>query len=81
VIEEIAEVDEAPSVEEIGDLLFAVVNWARHLGIDPEAALRSGNAKFERRFRSMEAMTGDDFAKLSLDEMEALWVRAKANEA
>ncbi|WP_447415179.1 MazG nucleotide pyrophosphohydrolase domain-containing protein, partial [Clostridium perfringens] len=55
VVEEIAEVANAADAdhreEEIGDLLFAVVNWSRHLGIDPEAALRRGNAKFERRFR------------------------------
>jgi ATP diphosphatase len=81
VIEEIAEVDAEPSVEEIGDLLFAVVNWARHLGIDPEAALREANAKFERRFAAMETMAGNDFAKLGLNEKEALWVRAKADEA
>jgi ATP diphosphatase len=78
VIEEIAEVDEDPSVEEVGDLLFAVVNWARHLGIDPEAALRSANAKFEGRFAAMEAIAGDAFAGLSLEAKEALWVRVKA---
>lgn len=81
VEEEIAEVSEATSpehqAEEIGDLLFAVVNWARKLGIDPEAALRQANAKFERRFRSMEDMAGDAFTELSLDEKEGLWVRAK----
>jgi nucleoside triphosphate diphosphatase len=80
VIEEIAEIDAAPSVEEAGDLLFAVVNWARHLGIDPEAALRAANGKFERRFRSMEAMSGTGFHALSLDEKEALWQRAKQQE-
>ncbi len=81
VIEEIAEVSEATSddhrFEEIGDLLLAVVNWARKLGIDPEAALRAANGKFEKRFRAMEDMAGDAFAGLSLDEKEALWVRAK----
>ena len=80
VIEEIAEVDEDPSIEEIGDLLFAVVNWARHLGIDAEIALRAGNAKFERRFRAMEGFAGDAFAGLSLDEKEVLWARAKVEE-
>lgn len=61
--------------DEIGDLLFAVVNWARKLGIDPEIALRSTNAKFERRFRAIEA--APDFSELSLDEKEALWVQVK----
>ncbi|WP_242095683.1 nucleoside triphosphate pyrophosphohydrolase [Sphingomonas sp. CROZ-RG-20F-R02-07] len=80
VIEEIAEIDEAPAEtieEEFGDLLFAVVNWARHRGIDPEAALRAGNAKFERRFRAIEADGGKDFAALDLDAKEALWQAVK----
>jgi nucleoside triphosphate diphosphatase len=62
--------------EEVGDLLFAVVNFARHLRIDPEAALRRGNDKFERRFRAMEAMDSR-FVALSLDEKETLWLQAK----
>ena len=82
--EEIAEVAEARSVEhraeEIGDLLFAVVNWARKLGVEPEAALRSANAKFEKRFRAMEGMAGDAFSGLTLDEKEALWVQVKNKE-
>jgi ATP diphosphatase len=80
--EEIAEVeaesDPDALEDEIGDLLFAVVNWARHLGIDPEAALRRANAKFEGRFRAMEAMAGDAFAALSLEQKEALWAGAKS---
>lgn len=81
VIEEIEEVSEANShdhrVEEIGDLLLAVVNWSRKLGIDPEAALRQANAKFEKRFRAMESMAGDAFIGMTLDEKEALWEQAK----
>ena len=80
VIEEIAEVDADPSADEIGDLLFAVVNWARHLGVDAEAALRQANAKFERRFRRMEAVSGEAFAALPLDDKEALWQSAKQQE-
>lgn len=67
--------------EEIGDLLFAVVNLARHLQIDGEGALRAANRKFERRFRKVEeilAAQGKDLAGSTLDEMEAAWVQAKA---
>ena len=69
--------------DEVGDLLFALANLARHLGVDPEAALRGGNAKFERRFRSIEtalAAVGRRPEQASLEEMEALWVEAKAEE-
>ncbi len=67
--------------DEIGDLLFAVVNLARHVGTDPEQALRGTNAKFERRFAAIEAalaVEGRSPADASLDEMEALWQAAKA---
>jgi ATP diphosphatase len=83
VIEEIAEIDaaaEADRMEEVGDLLFSVVNWARHLGVDAEVALRRANAKFEARFRTMEADAGGAFAELDLAAMEALWVAAKSRE-
>ena len=68
---------------EVGDLLFAAVNLARHLKIDPEAALRSANAKFERRFAHIEnrlAEGGRTPDVASLDEMERLWAEAKAQE-
>lgn len=81
--EELAEVEDAATQEEreeeIGDLLFAVVNWARKQGVDPEAALRGANAKFERRFRAMEAEAGETFAGLDLDSKEALWQSAKVS--
>ena len=81
--EELAELDAETEhqrmLEELGDLLFAVVNLARHLNIEPEAALREANAKFEKRFRAIEK--APRFADLSLDEMEQLWVAAKAAQA
>ena len=77
--EELAELDRETSAaaqqEELGDLLFAVVNLARHLNVDAEAALREANYKFESRFRTIETEPG--FDDLSLDEKEALWVAAK----
>lgn len=68
---------------EVGDLLFAVVNLARHLGVDPETALETTNRKFERRFQCVERglrQQGKAPGDASLDEMEALWVLAKAEE-
>jgi MazG family protein len=67
--------------EELGDLLFAIASWARHLGLDPEAALRASNAKFETRFARMEALAqrqGRELGALDLDAWEALWAQAKA---
>jgi MazG family protein len=88
--EEVAEVkaaiaggDPAEIEDEVGDLLFVAANLARRLDIDPEQALRKANAKFERRFRAMEAAAaaeGVDFASLSLDDQEAYWQRVKATE-
>ncbi|MCF3629079.1 nucleoside triphosphate pyrophosphohydrolase [Thalassospiraceae bacterium LMO-SO8] len=69
--------------EEMGDLLFAVTNLARHLKIDPETALRRGNHKFEDRFRRMEKRLrgqGRDPADASLDEMEAAWQAEKRHD-
>ena len=69
--------------DEIGDLLFAVVNLARHLDADPEAALRHGNAKFERRFQAIEerfAAQGRELCEASLTELEDAWQAVKAAE-
>jgi ATP diphosphatase len=73
--------DEA--AEEVGDLLFAAVNLARHLGLDAEAALRSANAKFERRFGAIEDALdaqGRSPTDATLSELDALWNAAKAAE-
>ncbi|MEA3049774.1 MAG: nucleoside triphosphate diphosphatase [Sphingomonadales bacterium] len=79
--EELAELDssasEAERVHELGDLLFSVVNLARHLGIDPESALREANARFEKRFRKVEELTDKPLSDMDIDALEALWQRAK----
>ncbi|MDG4550959.1 MAG: nucleoside triphosphate pyrophosphohydrolase [Candidatus Contendobacter sp.] len=70
--------------DELGDVLFAVANLARHLELDPEAALRGTNAKFERRFRRIEYWLAEDGRAptgSTLAEMDALWERAKREEA
>ena len=92
ITEEIAEIraemDQSGPAErledEIGDLLFAAANLARHLQVDPEAALRRTNRKFERRFHRIEdllAAAGRRPSEASLEEMEELWQRAKREEA
>ncbi|WP_164156753.1 nucleoside triphosphate pyrophosphohydrolase [Sandarakinorhabdus rubra] len=82
--EELAEFDAAASLEErteeLGDVLFVLANLARRHAIDPEAALRAGSAKFERRFKAMEALAGPGFPALSLDEQERYWQQVKAAE-
>jgi uncharacterized protein YabN with tetrapyrrole methylase and pyrophosphatase domain len=97
VSEELREVDEAVAaagggagagnspevVEEMGDLLFAVANWSRHLKLDAEDALRAANSKFERRFRDMEALArqrGLALEQLGAQEWEGLWQEAKLGE-
>jgi len=81
--EELAELDaeneHSRMLDELGDLLFAVVNLARHFNIEPEAALREANRKFEKRFRVIER--APDFAALTLDEKESLWAAAKKAQA
>jgi nucleoside triphosphate diphosphatase len=82
--EELAEVaqatNDAERHEEVGDLLFAVVNYARKLGIDAEGALRDANLKFARRFAAMEERAGGSLAGLSLDAQEQHWIGVKASE-
>jgi nucleoside triphosphate diphosphatase len=75
-----AEALAARRAEELGDLLFAVANWGRHLGIDPEEALRAANRKFERRFAAVEAAArarNRPLETLTAPEWDALWVEAK----
>lgn len=85
ISEELAECDAAVAnpehlAAEIGDLLFSVVNWARHMHIDPETALRGANARFMSRFKCVETLSDAPLADLSLNELERLWQRAKAIE-
>jgi uncharacterized protein YabN with tetrapyrrole methylase and pyrophosphatase domain len=94
VLEELGEVDAALAatvgttdspavVEEMGDLLFAMANWSRHLKFDAEAALRAANSKFERRFRDMESLVrerGLSLETLSPQQWENLWAEAKLRE-
>ena len=80
---ELATGQRAAAAAEVGDLLFAVVNLARHLDVDPEATLRATNAKFERRFAAIEralAERGKSPQAATLAEMDALWNEAKAAE-
>ncbi|ADZ70722.1 nucleoside triphosphate pyrophosphohydrolase [Polymorphum gilvum] len=80
-VEILADGDTTPAMEdELGDVLFAVANLARHLGIDPEAALRRTNGKFRSRFAAIEAAArdrGTTLEAMTLDEMEAAWQAAK----
>ncbi|MDG3575653.1 nucleoside triphosphate pyrophosphohydrolase [Rhizobium sp. YJ-22] len=88
--EEVAELREALQEgrqdkvsDELGDLIFALVNIGRHVNADPEQALRGTNTKFRRRFRHIEtslAANGEDLASASLDRMEDLWQDAKKSE-
>lgn len=79
--EELEELDQAQSeserAAELGDLLFAVVNYSRHLGIDPEAALQNATKKFERRFRRVEEMAVKPLTDMNIDELDRLWEAAK----
>ncbi|PCI50497.1 MAG: nucleoside triphosphate pyrophosphohydrolase [Alphaproteobacteria bacterium] len=69
--------------EEFGDMMFVYANLARHLNIDPESALRSANYKFEKRFRQVEHLAGqqdETLENMTLDKMDQLWNRVKAQE-
>jgi tetrapyrrole methylase family protein/MazG family protein len=84
VREELVELEEDPSADELGDVLFSVVNVARHLGHDPEAALRGAATKFRRRFELVEAEAaagGIDLATAEESVVDDLWERAKAQLA
>jgi len=83
VLEAMSEDDHQAMTDEVGDLLFAVTNLARHLKVDPEAALRAANGKFERRFRYIELMLreqGRSLEACTLEELDSLWNRAKQEE-
>jgi len=86
VREEMAEIDSAETESErameMGDLLFAVVNWARWIDVEPESALREANEKFAKRFAHVEARAkaqGKELSAMTLDEMDALWDEAKSS--
>jgi ATP diphosphatase len=82
-IEAVADGAAEHRAEELGDLLFAVANWARHLDVDPEESLRLANAKFERRFRAMEKLAAERalvLKSLTPAEWDGLWNEAKTRE-
>jgi nucleoside triphosphate diphosphatase len=77
-----ARADRCAIAGELGDLLFSIVNWSRHLHVDPEAALRAANSKFERRFACVESLArarGLELERLCAAEWDALWREAKLN--
>jgi len=87
VREEIEELEEAHTAKEreheLGDVLFAVANWARHLDIEPETALRQANTRFAARFRALEELArqrGQDLANMSIRELDGLWEEIKASQ-
>lgn len=82
-LDELAEASDEDRLMEAGDVLFVAVNIVRKYGVDAERALMAANAKFEKRFRAMEAMAARDgvtFDALPLEEQEAYWQRVKASE-
>ncbi len=91
IVEELAELKAAVAegkpeavAEEYGDVLFSMVNLARHIGVDAESALRAATAKFAKRFRAVEARvkaSGKEMKAMSLDELDAVWDAVKAEQA
>ena len=79
--EELGEIDSAATADEraaeLGDLLFSVVNYARHLDIDPETALREASGRFESRFRKVEEIADKPLVDMDIEALEALWQKAK----
>jgi nucleoside triphosphate diphosphatase len=79
--EELGEIERAASDDErageMGDLLFSVVNYARHLGVNPETALRDATARFETRFRKVEELADKPLKDMNIEELELLWQQAK----
>jgi ATP diphosphatase len=79
--EELGEIERAADDEErageVGDLLFAMVNYARHLGVNPETALREATSRFESRFRKVEELADKPLNNMNIDELEMLWQQAK----
>ncbi|HEV7659122.1 MAG TPA: nucleoside triphosphate pyrophosphohydrolase [Allosphingosinicella sp.] len=79
--EELGEIERAGSdderARELGDLLFSVVNYARHLDVNPETALREATARFEARFRKVEELADKPLNEMNIHELEMLWQRAK----
>lgn len=83
ILEAMADNDPVAIADEVGDLLFSVVNLARHLKVDPESALRGANNKFDRRFRFIEQAlrdSGRPMEDCTLEELDALWGEAKRQE-
>jgi len=80
---EVAENNQDATEDELGDLLFAVINLSRHAGVEPESALRRANRKFERRFREVERITEEQeltMSVMSQSQLEAIWAQVKKYE-
>ena len=84
ILEELGEIDAATTAQEradeVGDLLFSAVNYARHLGVDPESALAEAVTRFERRFRRVEGIAPKPLDDMDINALEALWQEAKRGD-